>query len=598
MSWISQHGFEMIFVVAYLGILAHHAWSSRGTRFDSAKMPYWAIAISFFATFVSTNSFIGHAGKSWDIGLVWYLKLLSYVLFISLAWFVVAPRFFEKKEQYGSRTVADFLGYHYDSVLVRRVAAAIIVLASILYLVAVYKAASLGFQQFFGFDYTTSLLIIFGIVTAYTYLGGFGAVVKTDAWQGMFLAVGGIAIFIAVLVHGGGISTLLSDLRAQDPALVSWQGKMPFIEIVGLAMAGGVKMLVDPRQVSRFYGLKSQQEIWKAGIIASSLIIITYICLLPVGAFARALIPVGEITDSDEVMPYLLGQAEILGVFGSVLLLVLISAAMSTLDSVLLVVASVADQDLLIKGERLTRASLTSWKKKYTIPALMKDKVEDLLHREDLDLGQVREELDTRLGLLEPGTLDRNSSNQSWRLSPWNKWKFSKTAHNKQVERLLNFVPPNVMAKVDDLVERKYQTLKQFQKTLEERLTKNEWERYGPSFMEMINLPAVRRQRPWLIGVSLVSMLLAINPFAGIVEVTAFAGSVYAACFLPTMIGGLFWRGTARATLTCMLLGAISVTTWFFLKKIGWTGWHEVYVGIVVGTASFILISWVKARDR
>ena len=575
MNWISQHGFEMTFVVAYLGILAHHAWSSRGTRFDSAKMPYWAIAISFFATFVSTNSFIGHAGKSWDIGLIWYLKLLSYVLFICLAWFVVAPRFFEKKEQYGSRTVADFLGSRYDSVPVRRVAAAIIVIASILYLVAVYKAASLGFQQFFGFDYTTSLLIIFGIVTAYTYLGGFGAVVKTDAWQGIFLAVGGIAIFIAVLVHGGGISTLLSDLRAKDPALVSWQGKMPFIEIVGLAMAGGVKMLVDPRQVSRFYGLKSQQEIWKAGIIASSLIIITYICLLPVGAFAHALIPVGEITDSDEVMPYLLGQADILGVFGSVLLLVLISAAMSTLDSVLLVVASVADQDLLIKGERLTRASLMSWKKRYRIPASIKNTVEDLLHREDLGLGQVREELNTKLALLGPGS-DRN----------------------KQVERLLNFVPANVMTKVDDLVGHKYQTLKQFQKAIEECLTKNEWERYGPSFMEMVNLPAVRRQRPWLIGVSLVSMLLAINPFAGIVEVTAFAGSVYAACFLPTMIGGLFWRGTAKAALTCMLLGAISVTTWFFLKKIGWTGWHEVYVGILVGIASFTVVSLVQSRDK
>ncbi len=525
MTWIHQHWLETLFVIAYLGILAHHAWNSRGTRFDAVKMPYWAIAVSFFATFVSTNSFIGHAGKSWDIGLIWYMKLVAYIIFISLAWFIVAPRFFEKKEQYGSRTVADFLGYHYNSVPVRRVAAAIIILASILYLVAVYKAASLGFQKFFGFDYTTSLLVIFVIVTAYTYTGGFGAVVKTDVWQGMFLAVGGIAVFVAVLINGGGISNIISDLRTQDPDLVSWKGKMPFIEITGLAIAGGIKMMVDPRQISRFYGLRNSKEIMKAGIIATLLIVITYICLLPVGAFARTLIPVGEIADSDEVMPYLLGQAEILGVFGSLLLLVLISAAMSTLDSVLLVVASVADQDLLINGERLTRRSVSDWKRKHRIAE-------------------------------------------------------------------------SLQRKVEELEGRRFRTLDQFKEALQDGITKTEFERYQSSFMEMINAPAVRRQRPWLIMISLASMLLAVNPFAGIVEVTAFAGSVYAACFVPTMIVGLFWRGTATAALTCMLTGAVSVTVWFFLKRFGWTGWHEIYIGMLVGLVSYVVVSLLPSRNR
>ena len=187
MTWLNQHWLELVFIIVYLGILAHHAWHSRGTRFDAADMPYWVIAISFFATFVSTNSFIGHAGKSWDIGLVWYLKLIAYIIFICLAWFVVAPRFFEKRKMYGSRTIADFVGYHYGSIRIRRVAAAIIILASVFYLVAVYKAASLGFQKFFAFDYSTSLIVTFCIVTAYTCTGGFGAVVKTDAWQGAFL---------------------------------------------------------------------------------------------------------------------------------------------------------------------------------------------------------------------------------------------------------------------------------------------------------------------------------------------------------------------------------------------------------------------------
>ena len=66
MLWLQNNWLEVFFVIVYFGILAHHAWHSRGTRFDAAEMPYWIIAISFFATFASTNTFIGHAGKGFS----------------------------------------------------------------------------------------------------------------------------------------------------------------------------------------------------------------------------------------------------------------------------------------------------------------------------------------------------------------------------------------------------------------------------------------------------------------------------------------------------------------------------------------------------
>ena len=93
-------------------------------------------------------------------------------------------------------------------------------------------------------------------------------------------------------------------------------------------------------------------------------------------------------------------------------------------------------------------------------------------------------------------------------------------------------------------------------------------------------------------------MLLAVNPFAGIVEVTAFAGSVYAACFLPTIIVGLFWRGTAQAAMVSILLGSLSVTAWFFTKQMGWTSWHEIYIGILVGMLSYVALSLLKPSKK
>ncbi len=220
-----------------------------------------------------------------------------------------------------------------------------------------------------------------------------------------------------------------------------------------------MKLLVDFRQISRLYGLKDRRALGTARLVAPLLILITYVCMLPIGAFAHALIPAEAISDSDHVIPYLLGSAEVLGPFlSSFFLLVLLSAAMSSLDSVLLVAASSVARDVLILPD-------------------------------------------------------------------------------------------------DDL-------------------------------------RTVARTRLWVVVLSLVSMLLALNPFGDIVSITAFSGSLYAACFLPTLVGGLYWkRGSAAGALACVVTGTVTVIAWHFLRRAGWAEWHEVYVGLLVSLATFVSVS-------
>ncbi len=127
---------------------------------------------------------------------------------------------------------------------------------------------------------------------------------------------------------------------------------MPFLSLLGLALAGGMKLLVDPRQISRFYGLAEHSDkhaLRVAQIVAPLLIFATYLCTLPVGAFAHALIPAGQIDDSDKVILYLLGETQVFGpTLSSLFMLVLLSAAMSSLDSVFLVAASSVGRDLFL----------------------------------------------------------------------------------------------------------------------------------------------------------------------------------------------------------------------------------------------------------
>lgn len=210
MDWLDTYWLRLIFLGGYMVMLVRHCLegsketeNTKDYLTGGGKLGGWTIALSFYATFVSTNSFVGHAGKSWDVGLIWYVKGLVIVACCYLAWYVVAPRFFRRAREYDSLTVPDFLGTRYESSLLRRIAAVIIFGAAALYLVAVYKGSALALQQFLGLDYKVAAVAVFFVVTTYTLAGGFRSVVLTDAVQGLLMAVGAVVIFVAVLYKGG-----------------------------------------------------------------------------------------------------------------------------------------------------------------------------------------------------------------------------------------------------------------------------------------------------------------------------------------------------------------------------------------------------------
>ncbi len=75
---------------------------------------------------------------------------------------------------------------------------------------------------------------------------------------------------------------------------------------------------------------------------------------------------------------------------------------------------------------------------------------------------------------------------------------------------------------------------------------------------------------------------------------TAFSGSLYGACFLPTLVVGLYMRQRAAvAAIISMMVGATSVVVAFALKKMEVTAVHEVYPGILMGMATFVICNYV-----
>lgn len=106
------------------------------------------------------------------------------------------------------------------------------------------------------------------------------------------------------------------------------------------------------------------------------------------------------------------------------------------------------------------------------------------------------------------------------------------------------------------------------------------------------------RTRFWVVVLSLVSMLFALNPFGDIVSITAFSGSL-AACFLPSLIVGLFWsRGTKMGSLVSVVLGAITVVGGHYANRTGWWDLHEVYVGTALALVVYVGVSLATRPTR
>ena len=461
-SWLGQHWFALALAIVYTSFLLFHARlglragkTAAGFFIGNRGLGGAVIGVSFYATFASTNSYVGLAGKSYEYGLPWLTMAALMVIFCWLSWRIVAPRMRRFAAAWGSLTVPDFLAVRFASDRVRVAAAAVIVFSCLLYLIAVFKGAGNLLQVFLGIPYQVAVIVTLGLIVMYTMLGGFVSVVRTDVLQGALMVVGSILLFYFITSAAGGVGVIAELPDEPSRAhLVELNGAIPFVVLIGIALAGSLKLLVDPRQVTRFYGLKDEHSV-RVGIwVAVIGILVIQFCLFPLGLYAHFLLD--GVTDTDLVVPTLVNDPSVIPpLVGDFLVIAILAAAMSSLDSVLLVAASVASRDLL---RRRAEASVVG---------------------------------SARLGVA---------------------------------------------------------------------------------------------------GFAAVAAVVALNPPGGIVEITIFSGSLFAVCFVPTILLGLHWhRGNAAAALTAFGVG-IAVLLGWLLAGLGDIV-HEVFPALFASTVGYVVVS-------
>ena len=283
MSWFVEHWIASSLLVIYVSVLFYNAYVGNkaatgvgGYYVGNRQLGGTVVGISFFATFASTNTFIGHAGKGYDYGVAWFTMAVLLVIFSWMSWRWIGPPLRRFAAAWDALTIPDYirgriLGHTPDAERhpLLLLSASVIVFASILYLLAIFKGAGHLFQIFLGVPYEVAVGVTLLVVVLYTSIGGFVSVVRTDAIQGVLMLIGAMTIFYFVTQAAGGITSVsqLTDMPTKEH-LFDLNGAVPFAVLLGVSLSGALKLIVDPRQLSRFYGLKSDAEVKRGMWIA------------------------------------------------------------------------------------------------------------------------------------------------------------------------------------------------------------------------------------------------------------------------------------------------------------------------------------------
>ncbi|SDK75183.1 solute:Na+ symporter, SSS family [Maridesulfovibrio ferrireducens] len=354
---------KIVIIVIYLAVifyLGFKGWQSTKKSTDymlaGRQMNPFIMAMSYGATFVSTSAIIGFGGAAGLFGfpLLW-LTLATIVIGVFIAMVFFGKRTRRMGLALESHTFPELLGRRYDSRFIQGFAGGIIFLFIPIYAAAVLIGISRMMEISFGIPYGAALIIISLILALYVVTGGMKAVMYTDAFQGVIMAVMMLILVISTYVMLGGVTEAhqaLTDMVNLMPeklvkgGMIGWTqgtrfGTPLWLVIYTTIVYGvGVGVLAQPQLAVRFMTVPSDRELNRAVLYGGIFIPLMTGVAFTVGALSNAVFykSVGKISiavaggNMDKIIPMYIEQM-MPPWFSSLFLLAMLAAGMSTLSS-------------------------------------------------------------------------------------------------------------------------------------------------------------------------------------------------------------------------------------------------------------------------
>ncbi len=332
-----------------------HATSVDGFILGGRSVGPWLTAFAFGTSYFSAVIFVGYAGQfGWNFGLAsTWIGIGNAFIGSLLAWVVLGKRTRIMTQALGSKTMPDFFEKRYNSNKLKVAASFIIFVFLIPYTASLYNGLSSLFNNVFAIPYWAVVLIMAVFTGLYVIFGGYMATAINDFIQGIIMLGGIVVVILAVLKDNGGFSQAVKSLgeTAGSEYITTFGPNPVFLFFVVMLTSLGTWGL--PQMVGKFYSIKDQNSVKKGTIISTLFAVVVAGGCYFLGGFGKLynqqMIDGGYISEKgimfDKVIPTML--SDLAPVIVAIVIVLVLSASMSTLSSLVLTSSSTLTLDVI-----------------------------------------------------------------------------------------------------------------------------------------------------------------------------------------------------------------------------------------------------------
>lgn len=336
-------------VLLTIGLTAHKKQNtSADFIIGNRSLNFWLTALSAHASDMSAWLFMAFPAAIFVGGLTQVWAAFGLIAGMFVNWHFVAKKLRTATEKYDSYTLSTFFERRFSdqSGILRILTATMSIIFLTSYLSAGLIAMGLLFESIFGIDYYVGLTVATLVVMSYTFAGGFVTVAWTDLFQAIFLLLMIILVpLVAFFQIPNGVADIEHAAHNQNIPLQLLSDFSPqtLLTIVFLVLGWGLGYFGQPHIVTKFMGIQSPDDMYKSKYLG-----MTWQTLALAAAAAVGFVGIGFFPTGLE-NPELVFVTMVKGLFNpfiaGIILCAIIAANMSTMDSQILVCASVLSED-------------------------------------------------------------------------------------------------------------------------------------------------------------------------------------------------------------------------------------------------------------
>ena len=310
------------------------------------------LLLTLYATQYSGNTLIGYPGEAYRLGFSWVMSV-GFMMAIIVAYLLFAPRLHHLARRHRFVTPGDWLAHRFGSPALTLLANLLLIAAIANYLLAQLMAMGYITAGLSGgaVPYWVGVVLLTLVVLVYETVGGMRAVAWTDTVQGLMLVVGLTGLLVTVSPTPGHLASVTGWIATQAPekvAVPGWDVCRNWLSTLALIGFSGA---VYPHAIQRIYAARDSAALKRSFSIMVFLPLVTTGSVFLVGVTAIQQLADGGPIEADQVLPLLLAEwgarSPVLYALSLLVIVAVVSAIMSTADSVLLSLSSMLAKDVL-----------------------------------------------------------------------------------------------------------------------------------------------------------------------------------------------------------------------------------------------------------